>query len=264
MEKNVDPELRAWMMPDFSTSTQHDVIIASILMMGALQKYFEYKMALMCGIPSVTLLGQKSDWEVILCRVDKLETYGEEPKRFGELLQPVLRRFGKSFDEPTSPQIVEFWQQIAHHQWGGSDPYYYSGWITAFGFWDEHGRSMCNTRDHRSATATHSPSLWDRRRNLVLDGMTYHEVKSTKVPAAFTSVPVKIDDNGDMVPAIFVAGLVGIRWSNSEGNSKSGLDTISPVSGWWMFEKLGNEDERGLREIEWSNSKTPSGGKTSV
>ncbi|KAL9616603.1 MAG: hypothetical protein Q9160_008548 [Pyrenula sp. 1 TL-2023] len=56
-EHVVDPELRSWMMPNFTTSRPQDEVIASILMMGSVQKYFSYTMVLMCGIPSVTLLG---------------------------------------------------------------------------------------------------------------------------------------------------------------------------------------------------------------
>ena len=41
--------------------------------------YFSYTMILTCGIPSVTLEGEKSDWERLLTRLDKLDSFGEEP-----------------------------------------------------------------------------------------------------------------------------------------------------------------------------------------
>src|SRR5207247_542974 len=34
-----DPSLKAWMVPDFTTTTPTDTVVASILMMGTLQKY---------------------------------------------------------------------------------------------------------------------------------------------------------------------------------------------------------------------------------
>jgi hypothetical protein len=58
----VDPELRTWIMPDFSTTEESDSVVAAILMMGALQQYFEYRFSLLCGIPSVALLGYQGDW----------------------------------------------------------------------------------------------------------------------------------------------------------------------------------------------------------
>lgn len=43
LEKNVvDPELRQWIIPDFSTTRRDDRVVASVLMMGTLQKYFSY------------------------------------------------------------------------------------------------------------------------------------------------------------------------------------------------------------------------------
>ncbi|KAG5761607.1 hypothetical protein H9Q72_010295 [Fusarium xylarioides] len=53
--KNIkDPSLREWVLPSFSTTTDSDRIVGSVLLMGALQQYFSYTMTLTCGIPSVT------------------------------------------------------------------------------------------------------------------------------------------------------------------------------------------------------------------
>ena len=63
LEKNVvDPEMREWIMPTFTTTTENDKVVASILMMGAMQSYFTYKCTMRCGLPSVTLLGERTDW----------------------------------------------------------------------------------------------------------------------------------------------------------------------------------------------------------
>jgi hypothetical protein len=61
-----DPHLRSWILPSFSTTTPTDTVTASILMMGTLQKYFEFIGIMCCGIPSVTLQGTKADWQDIL------------------------------------------------------------------------------------------------------------------------------------------------------------------------------------------------------
>jgi len=52
-----------------------------------LQYYASYGI---CGIPPVTLLGEKADYELILARIPKLATYGKEPSEFAELLTPIL------------------------------------------------------------------------------------------------------------------------------------------------------------------------------
>lgn len=75
----------------------------------------------------MTLLGQRSDWETILSRIERLKTFGDEPTMFYNLLKPVLTRFVKSFDNPDSEEIRDFWQKIAHERHGGSGPSYLSG-----------------------------------------------------------------------------------------------------------------------------------------
>lgn len=80
----------------------------------------------MCGLPSVTLLGSKSDWEDIAKRAERLTSFGEEPTQWSELLKPVLARFVKSFDDPDSEETRDFWQRIAHKQNMGSGPTYLS------------------------------------------------------------------------------------------------------------------------------------------
>ena len=228
-ENVVDPTLRQWVMPAFTTTTRQDNVIASILLMGVTQKYFDFKCHMSCGLPSVTLLGEKTDWELIYHRLDKLETFGVEPSQFCSLLRPVLSRFVKSFDEPASEDTISFWQRIAHYQSGGSGPSYYSGWITAFCFWNQDGKAL-----HRI------PSRYRDGETLRLDGVAYHRIESDEVPPGYSSVPVTVDDNGDLFDAMMVAGSVGISYASSGDELADGivgLDTISAETGWWMFER---------------------------
>ncbi|KAI4207564.1 MAG: hypothetical protein LQ346_000496 [Caloplaca aetnensis] len=245
IEQNVvDPELRKWMMPAFTTvsalrtldrlkelmlipenspqTTESDMVIASILLMGATQEYFTFRCTTRCGLPSVTLLGEKADWELILTRIEKLKEYGEEPTMFYSLLEPVLSRFINSFDNPSSKDTAEFWQQLAHHD-NRSGRDHYSGWITAFCFWTSKGKSLYQPPN---------PNSWSI---LKLDGAAYHIVYSGDVPPAYTAVPVKMDDNGDKFDATMVAGSVGMRYISSKGEGST-FDTIQAESGWWMFD----------------------------
>lgn len=248
IEKNiVDPELREWALPAFTTTTDNDLVVASVLLMGVVQKYFDYKCCICCGLPSVTLLGEKADWEIILKRLDKLETFGAEPTQFCALLRPVISHFVKSFDDPTSKEVIDFWQRIAHVDAGGSGPTYYSGWITAFCFWDKDGKSL--GRDPAAHHKERENESWEASTypELILDGAVYHQVDSTDVPEGFTSVPVKINDNGSELEALMIAGSVGINVTSSgekhtAEDNKIGNDTFAPASGWWMFAKKKNEE----------------------
>lgn len=225
IQENVkDAGLRDWIIPNFSTTSDHDVVIASIVMMGTLQKYFSYKCTLACGLPSVTLKGEKSDYETILQRVEKLSQYGQEAGAFAALLKPIIRRFILGFEDPAREDVLDFWNRIFshHHMFSGSD--YYTGWITVFCFWDSEGRCIFR-RGHDV---------------LELDGVKYHPIDSDDVPSGYLTVPVKVDDNGDEFDAEMLAGSVGTIYSSSgEENAEGliGLDTIEPLSAWWMYEK---------------------------
>lgn len=109
--------------------------------MGAMQNGFDYKFTVTCSLPSVTLLGNIEDWENILSRLDKLDLLGDEPRQFAAMLRPILRRMIESFTDPTSPQVLEFWNTIVHRTalWSGTD--YLTGWLTAFCYWDEEGNA---------------------------------------------------------------------------------------------------------------------------
>ncbi|CAI6331762.1 unnamed protein product [Periconia digitata] len=272
IQENVkDPELRTWIMPNWTTTTQDDVTVASVLMMGTLQKYFSYGMTMTCGIPSVTLLGERADWQDILKRLDKLCELGEEPAIFATLLKPILRNFIASFDAEPSSAVKDFWSRIAHKT-GGSGPYYLSGWITAFCFWDETGKSLY----HRHATGGPQRPVSLRafqggQAGCELEDVLYHRVDTKDIPSGFTSVPVVVNDNGVLYDTKMVAGSFGIQVTSSGSmldddnahankdaflykdgkmvpfeyvpkmpTKQPGLDSLQPLSGWLMYEVRSN------------------------
>ncbi|KAI9925410.1 hypothetical protein ASPWEDRAFT_41490 [Aspergillus wentii DTO 134E9] len=255
-ENVVDPELRSWIMPDFTTTTESDKVVAAVLLMGTLQKYFSYNMMLMCGIPSVTLLGEKKDWEALVAKLDKLPTFGKEPTQFASLLRPVLTRFVASFDDPTSQETIDFWSKSVHKS-GGSGPHYLSGWITAFCFWNQEGVPL-----YREPTGP--VSLEDFKAQSAgceLDGVLFHRVDTDNIPTAFAHVPVNVNDNGREYKTTMLAGLIGIEAKSSgavlqvdldyeygfTGTKTPGVDSIKPVSGWFMYE---NKSEAELAALQ--------------
>lgn len=231
LEENInDPSLRAWIMQNFSTTTDNDRVVMAISTMATLQKYFTYKMCLMCGIPSVTLLGERQDWVRLLDSLERLRTFGEETAEWEKLLRVVLSRFVATFDAPGSAEVKEFWQKIAHRHGGGSGPRYLSGWITAFCFWDDQGKCI-----GRNLTGT--PLLEN-------EGQVFHTVQDTDIPPATVSVPVTLDDNGTVFKTSMVAGCVGIRISSgSQNRAERPLDTLQPQIGWWMFDTISDDEE---------------------
>jgi hypothetical protein len=246
-ENVVDEELRAWIMPDFTTTTESDNVVAAILMMGALQKYFSYKMMLLCGIPSVTLLGEKKDWTALVKKLDKLQELGDEPARFAQLLRPVLNHFVASFESPESLSVRDFWSKCADKESMGSGPSYLSGWISVFCFWDENGKMIYD----ESIYAKTTPEFEKRNTEMGLDDALSRRVDIDDIPSGFSSVPVTVDDNGVTHHTTMLAGLIGIQAKSSGEVSAEGgeIDSIQPLSGWWMYEKRPvDEDDQQASE----------------
>ncbi|KAJ5585755.1 hypothetical protein VI817_008909 [Penicillium citrinum] len=277
-ENIIDEELRTWIMPNFSTTTTSDTVVTAILMMGTLQKYFSYQISIDCGIPSVTLLGKKKDWEKLAKRLDKLYQLGDEPARFAQLLRPVLNYFIVSFDNPSSPDVLDFWSRCAHKESMGSGSDYLGGWVSVFCFWDVDGRLLYSEPIYPIS----SPEFQARSCAKNLEDGLSRCIDTEDVPSGFASVPVTVDDNGTIYETMMLAGLVGIqatssgamrdgtRYHNSpplyedspydllepavysvlSATEQAGLDTIQPLSGWWMYEQrpggqAEEEQERG-------------------
>lgn len=244
IQENVkDPNLRDWIMPTFSTTTVDDRSTAAVLMMGSLQAYFSYTSMCMCGIPSITLLGNRDDYDDILSRLDKLDELGDQTKIFAGLLRPILRNFIASFDEVMTAETKDFWTKIAHYQ-GGSGMSSLSGWVTAFCFWRNDGVPLCKRKDIPEDTG---------RSVLHLDSAIYHTVKTSDIPSGFASVPVLVDDNGTIHRTKMVAGSLGISAVKSGDKDKHGeekLDTLKNLTGWVMYEvkqSVGAEGGRRTR-----------------
>ena len=139
-ENVVDPELRQWIIPAFSTTNANDRIVAGMVMMATVKEYFTFRICLHCGIPRVTLEGEREDWVYILNRIEKLKEFGPQTTAWYRLLHPILSRFVKAFDNPDGPENLEFWSKVAHFESFGSGPTWLSGWITAFMAFVEKGQ----------------------------------------------------------------------------------------------------------------------------
>ncbi|TGO59476.1 hypothetical protein BCON_0044g00360 [Botryotinia convoluta] len=219
----VDKSFQSWILPAFSTTTRIDTIVCSSVMMSTMKKYFNYRFHLMCGIPTVTLLGEVSDWEEILRRLDKLESFGpahQELIHWKEMLTPVIQNMILTFENPGAIAQVDFWSKIAHilRLSGGSR---LSGWLTVFCVFNEDGDWQ--GRDRRSGQNT--GSIWEPSQ--------YPFIEIKDIPTGKCEVKVRISGRME-VDAVIVAGLVGASLS-SQNRDDDIFDTVQPYPAWSIF-----------------------------
>jgi len=156
--KVVDESLVEWILPNFSATSHTDTVVSAVMMMATLKRYpflvlltphpltrhcFQLFLPYMydhlrTSVPDP----RRPKIRLGKARLDKLTTFGEEPKAFATLLRPILSRFVGAFTnaETGSPQDLDFWGRICHAPPQGSGPTYISGWITAFCVWDSEGK----------------------------------------------------------------------------------------------------------------------------
>ncbi|KAJ6545430.1 hypothetical protein B0H19DRAFT_1075743 [Mycena capillaripes] len=253
IHKNVvDATLREWILPKFSTTTITDTTVGSILMMGTMKRYFDYEEDVECGIPRMTLDGEREDWELVLHRLKKLKEYGLQTIAWYHLLVPVISRFVKAFDDPNSPENLDFWQRIVTDEEECCGSHEWSGWITAFCVFSTDGHwqgPRLNTDRAQSLTpeSLSSSQFWSSytrkqlRPHLTLDGTAYPVIDTDDIPAGYVEVDVIVNDHGRRFSCMIVAGLVGMGFSSSHDRSvsKTGKnDTVRPVLAWWMYSKV--------------------------
>lgn len=239
IQKNViDPELASWMLPNFSTSTSNDVSVAAMVMMATTKTYFEYIIAVGCGFPSVTLLGEREDWVNLLEKLPKLAEFGDEPEEWSKLLIKAVEKMIETYDHPDDQATKDLWMKAVHRtgaEASGRGLKSLSGWITAFCFWDGEGRKISQYTDEDLPMFLFDDENPEDRKRLVIDDVVFPIIRADSVPKAVVEVPVKVIDTSIMTDydTTIIAGSIGMTASTSD--NKAVYDTFQPRSGWWML-----------------------------
>nr|GAT57267.1 predicted protein [Mycena chlorophos] len=231
-KKLLDPDLSDWFLPSFTTTTQTDVATASITMMATMKQYFKYILLGGCGFPSVTLLGERADWEDILRRIGKLPQYGAEPATWAALLTVIVQRILGCFDDPDSDAAKSFWMSAVHEagaMGSGNTIESLSGWLTALCFWDDEGRRIPDLASPDASNYLRD-ILGPDQVPLVLDGVQFPLILPNKVPSTAAKVEMTYLDYGRRMKVLteLVAGHVGAS-VGAAGN------TLQPCAGWWVL-----------------------------
>ncbi|KAI6045796.1 hypothetical protein EDC04DRAFT_2163132 [Pisolithus marmoratus] len=257
-------ELQEWVASSFTTSTTVDTTACVVAALGTAEwDWKEHFLTLQntnfCGIARVTLEGTKRDWENILMRLEKLKDYGIPTIAWYHHLIPVISRFVAAYDNPNSPENLDFWNKAIIYD-NATDSPFVTGWITAFCLFGEHGRWQGNplnkerTRDHeprkllRPANPRHLPASQfafvymhrDRHPHFMLDGFPYPSIDARAIPCGRAHLEVKMVDKDRYVNTELVAGSIGSQICSTEKSElfRNGLrDTVRPVTAWWFFKR---------------------------
>lgn len=212
----VDPAIKDWATPNFTTTTDNDLVVAAISLMAITQKYFAFKMGLCCGIPKVTLHGTVDDWVKLQTKVQGLTRFDcdDHMNQWVSMLGPIMQEFVNSVSGNSN---IEFWDRICHRSGGGSGPSYLSGWLAVFCVFDEEGKwqgDPCGETKIRGMC----PS--------VVQGYGWPIVDTDDICSGVVEVPVTVDDNGQVYKTYMYAGQVCASYIDDY--------TLAPRSDWVM------------------------------
>ena len=234
----VDKDLKQWILPDFSTTTQMDTNVSAMLMMACMKNYYYFIGMLMCGIPTVTLDGTKEDWLEIQTRLTKLDTWDDITRKWQSMLKPIIKKFIAAFDGEVD---TDFWEHVVSNERIGSGSTAVAGWITAFCAFNLHGRFIDEFGYHAGGRRSREFNPY------VLDGVSYPMINKAEIPCGTADVDVHLlDEDGRLVyETVLFAGNMGMRVTPGEGGKG---DTVQNVPMWCCCLKDQEKVEQVKRE----------------
>jgi hypothetical protein len=206
-----DPSIVEWITPNFTTTKETDKTVCYAMLMSAMQKFYGYSWMLCCGLTSVTMLGEVSDWEKLLAKTKRIVEFDIDGKMKSwlDMLIPVLEQFITS---ASGKSDLDFWSKVCSHLTNGSGPAYSSGWITLFTIYNKYNKWMGDVKSCFAWGKTHI-SPWP-----VID--------FSDMCSGYCVVPINLDDNGIAYKIKFHAGNLGLVYEDK---------AIKPKSGWEFY-----------------------------
>jgi hypothetical protein len=187
---------------NFSTTSKDARVVSQIVLMDAMQQYFEYYFSTLCGIPEIRIHGEKQDWEKLKAKTGQLMPLLPGLEIWSKTLNEILQQFINVFDEKIDEA---FWNEI-YKVSGGSGGPFISGWMLGlFPYLDknEKNRYVWDS-DWRSSLPKEGDFGFGD--GLTTSSFMYH----------MNQVPFIWNYYGTEVKMLFVGGLVGTVYDQKD------------------------------------------------
>ena len=95
---------------NFSTTNNVSRTVSQLVLMDSMQKYFDYSLTTICGVPEIRLAGTKQDWELVKRKGNRIaELIPDLNVWINGSLNEILDHFINAFDDVIDK---EFWNSI--------------------------------------------------------------------------------------------------------------------------------------------------------
>jgi len=122
-KKYTRDDFYSFFVSQFTTTTEVHKTVYQITLLESYKKVFQYVGESGCGIPSITITGEKKDWELILSKLEMLDKIGLS--KWKASLKPIINEFINVYSGKINK---EFWKSIYKYKENYTESYL-SGWI---------------------------------------------------------------------------------------------------------------------------------------
>lgn len=182
-KKYTKDDFYSFFVSNFSTTTYIHKTAYQVTLLETYKQTFEYIGESGCGIPTITLTGEKKDWEMILQKLTMLDKIGLSA--WANNLKPLIQEFIAVKDGKINKL---FWQDI-YKNYSEYNAFYISGWIIKFFPYIKEGGPEEGKYDEKLQVTIHGEVL---KPNPYLEGSDY--LKSTlstdNFPTGIACIPI--------------------------------------------------------------------------
>lgn len=207
LNKNTKNPNKNLFISNFTTTSTESLTVSQIARMNSMQKYFDFTVWTLCGIPTITLLGERADWVKLVGKVNDLVGLVDEWSVWKRNLNEILNKFVEVYDREVD---VEFWNNI--YKVGGllgSGGPFITGWATNF-------------FPYLSKKETNTPTLTQHWRGIK------HHFKTNDFNSKLSTVEFLWKNNGLDVNMTIYGGLYGCRYNHVKRS-------LLPVFGYGIY-----------------------------
>jgi hypothetical protein len=195
-------EIGSKIMPDFSTTNKFSRIMSQIVLTDSIQKYFEFNVSTLCGIPEIRVAGTKQDWLNIKSKTKSLFDLMPEFSSLMISLNEILNNFIDVFDDKID---CSFWNNIYKIEGCSGGPFI-SGWSIVF--FPYLAREKANWVLSKNLT-------WKNLNGITTNSFFYH----------LNQVPFVYENNENQTDMLFIGGMIGIICEEKD-------DSLTPIFGY--------------------------------
>jgi hypothetical protein len=113
-------------LPDFTTTGPVERAACEVVLLDAMQSYFEYSLITVCGIPAITLEGTPKDWQTL---ADRAQDFSDLDLDWW--LTPLSSLLARCSEAARGSVDLPFWRSLYKYEDSSGGPHI-TGWITAF------------------------------------------------------------------------------------------------------------------------------------